>query len=313
MSLYRNLINESLEDDRRAQNEVIARLRKNNIDTTRALKADIADNEDNFNQFRQMTINLLNFIDTVLLEMEEDINIQPGEEEEEEEENVRFLDLKDYIPKIIEIVTKYNNITFTLLKNKFSSIPQQNKNKYFDFILKIKPSLEYIIDMIQNWAQESRQNTDIQETLKRMEYNIANRTLLPIGVEDSQPLEIVSPEVLQRKAQKNIDKLMGIHTTQAEERAIRREERARRRGEVEEGPEEGVEEVDEAEGIREARIRRAADADRMFAEHRPGYEEGDEEEEERRRGYDPRFGYEEIAPGDEYYDVDELPDIGDMF
>ena len=164
-------------------------------------------------------------IDTVILEMEDET--EPGEEEEGE---IPSINLKDYIPKISEIILKYNNIVFSLIKNKFNLLSQNKKSNYYDFINKLKQSINTLAAHLYIHTEDNKTKRDLIDTLEVILDNINNRTLEPVGIDDKENIQDkVDLTKLSRKQQKKINELnLKIDRRNAMIARERREEDARR-------------------------------------------------------------------------------------
>lgn len=115
MSLYSNLINESLEEDNKANREVVERLRKNFIDRAEQARPEISFDKQAIlvfkrylNNFSYVVFSLLNRLET---DSSRDIEIEPIE----------------YTPFIQEVVLEFNRLILFINKMGYNNVTPKDK------------------------------------------------------------------------------------------------------------------------------------------------------------------------------------------
>lgn len=137
MELYKNLINEALEEDRKADREVLERLKKNYMDNKEKLEGELQ-----LNPTQERVLKRL--VSLMLRDMNVMISMVSNDWQSDE-----VPELSDYIGRIADIVSKYNNISVyigSIGYNKLNNGSKSVINSAVDKVLQSLQSLIYYLD-----------------------------------------------------------------------------------------------------------------------------------------------------------------------
>jgi hypothetical protein len=263
MSLYKNLINEALEEDQRANREVVERLRKNYVDNKEKMKEG---NEISSYQLSivQRLMNLLaKEVNTIIISIQDDLDKSQG------------FDLIEYVGNVSDTTLKYNNLSIYLKNINYNKLSKGSQSRIKQITNQILPSLItlgnyfnpengfFYADDDPQLFNPTEEATNFEATINEIYNQISNGTYLNVAVlEDYESKDIRGREE-QKKVFEEITKRERINRKKMEERLknLRKSEEARREEERRRGidpmeyeygeSEEEEEEDDEDEGEEE--------------------------------------------------------------
>jgi hypothetical protein len=195
MSLYRNLINEALEEDQRANREVVERLKKNYLDNKEKLQ------EGNDISSYQLSIvqRLVNLIarevNTAILMIQNDIANEDGQ-----------FNLMDYIGRFGDITIRYNNLAIYLKNINYNRLNKGSQTKINAIANKLSSSLltlENFLNPENGFVlDEINEATNFEATINEIYNQINNNTFNNVDVLE----EYESKEIRGQRKEKETEK-----------------------------------------------------------------------------------------------------------
>jgi len=133
MELYKTLINESLDEDQKANREVISRLKKNIKDNKDALQSNLDISKQQLSIVERLTNLLQKEINTIVVEFEKEY--YKGIDEAEE------VDIGGYTGNLADMTMKYNNIVTYLKGINYNRLSRGSRSEILSIVQRVLPSL----------------------------------------------------------------------------------------------------------------------------------------------------------------------------
>lgn len=180
MSLYKELNNEALEDDRKADLEVLRRLKQNYLDNKEKIKPVIPLDKQMILIFKKLYGDIVYEISTTLTELEKDTL--------KDEE----IDAGEYNVNVGDIVSDYNRIVLYLSKMGYNKLLKSEKNMIDDNMNKLVNPLNIIATYLNN--DEEKVIPRITGPLVEIIRQINNKLYQPVNLDISERPIVVKKE-----------------------------------------------------------------------------------------------------------------------
>jgi len=219
MSLYKNLINEALEEDQRANREVVERLQKNYVDNKEKMK------EGNDISSYQLSIvqRLMNLlakeVNTSIIMIQNDLD-----------KNEMSFELIEYVGNISDITLKYNNLAIFLKNINYNKLSKGSQIKINQITSKILPSLITLgnflnpengfisIDEEAEKFKATDEATNFEATINEIYNQISNGTYSNVEVLEDYESKDIRGRKEQKKEEEEIIKREIINRKKREQR-----------------------------------------------------------------------------------------------
>jgi len=136
MELYKTLINESLDEDQKANREVVSRLKKNIKDNKDALQSNLDITKQQLSVVERLTNLLQKEINTIVVEFEKEY--YRGADEGEE------VDIGGYTGNLADMTMKYNNIVTFLKGINYNKLSRGSRSEVLSIVQRVLPSLKLL-------------------------------------------------------------------------------------------------------------------------------------------------------------------------
>jgi len=138
MELYKTLINESLDEDQKANREVVSRLKKNIKDNKDSLQSNLDISKQQLSVVERLTNLLQKEINTIVVEFEKQFF------QREREEAGENFDVFGFTDNLADMTLKYDNIVTYLRGINYNRLSRGSRSEVLSIVQRVLPSLKVL-------------------------------------------------------------------------------------------------------------------------------------------------------------------------